>query len=179
MRRADAFERITSVLYEFEATHFSVARTLSQASMDPSILPTQSRFRPFHLRVAAANLEVTFALRMFAEFEAALQDYWTTASPTSRTRRAQMQTLINRTAARRRIPTAVVAEAHEVRAYRNAVVHDRLRAPRLTIHNCKSRLSRFITYLPLNWEKETMYQTVASTAPARAPSSMTNPMTMR
>jgi hypothetical protein len=151
MRRADAFERITSVLYEFEATHFSVARTLGEVAVDSNILPTQSRFRPFHLRNASANLEATFALRMFAEFEAALQDYWATASPASRTRRAQMQTLINRAAARRRIPTAIVTEAHEVRAYRNAVVHDRLRAPQLTIHNCKSRLSRFITYLPLNW----------------------------
>lgn len=151
MKRADAFERITSVLYEFEATHFSVARTLSEASVDANIIPAQSRFRPFHLRNASVNLEVTYALRIFAEFEAALQNYWAMASPASAARRMQMQTLMNRTAARRRIPAAIVAEAHEVRAYRNAVVHDRLRAPRLTIHHCKSRLSRFVTYLPLSW----------------------------
>lgn len=152
MTRSDAFNRIRVVLNELAAARFSVARTARESELEPTVLAlTDPTLCPSDLKICARNLDITYTLRMFSEFEAVLRDYWSAIQPCPRARRMRMQLLMNRVAARQYIATKVLDDAHDVREHRNDVVHDRLRVPRLTFHDCKSRLARFTGYLPLQW----------------------------
>lgn len=62
-----------------------------------------------------------------------------------------MELLISRIAAVRDIPMNCVEETHQVREYRNAAVHDTGGVDSMTFHECKSRLAKFLSYLPVRW----------------------------
>jgi hypothetical protein len=153
MKRADAFARVRAVLDEFAASRFSLGRTIAATSADSTVLSSiDQTLRPSDLRDCLENLEITYALRLFAEFETVLRDYWSVIRPSPRPRRTRVEILTDRVAARQQIPATVLSAAHAVREYRNNIVHDRLRTPRLTIHDCKSRIAFFISYLPVRWQ---------------------------
>jgi len=44
-----------------------------------------------------------------------------------------------------------VQDAHEVRDYRNDVIHQHLQDPRFDFQSCRSRLARFVRWLPQKW----------------------------
>ncbi len=102
------------------------------------------------LRNASEKLEGTYLIRLFAEFETGLRDYWearrTTRSP-SRTR-----DLLDGVAAMREIRLEQPANAQSVREYRNALVHERAEAkPHLSIAEARRHLCRYFRFLPPRW----------------------------
>ncbi|HWB54099.1 MAG TPA: hypothetical protein VG722_07900 [Tepidisphaeraceae bacterium] len=152
MNRSTAFERLKAAMNEFEAVRFCIERVHRTVVSDPTTLANPDlALRPSDLRESLRNLEVTYALRLFAEFEAVLRDYWGVKRPIPRPRHTRIEILLNRVASYNNIDTTTVASAHAVREYRNDIVHDRLRTPRFTIHDCKSRLATFLSYLPVSW----------------------------
>ena len=148
----EAFQQIRSVRDELLAADFALAFSLRQAEVDTSLLHTvDGLIGVVQLRRCAANLESTYMLRLFSSFEGILRDYWLAVRPARRARQTRMEVLMNRIVILRQIPHAVAQGAHDVRAYRNWLVHPQAGYPRLTFSECKSRLGYFLSYLPREW----------------------------
>ena len=75
MRKLDAWlERIKDVERQYLAAQVAATYFLEQVQRDPTILPD-------HLRLRAVTrmkneLEATYFIRLFAEFESGLRTYW-------------------------------------------------------------------------------------------------------
>jgi hypothetical protein len=96
----------------------------------------------------SANLEATYLIRLFAAFEAGVRSYWATVGKTVPLTRD----LIDAVAARRGIPDGPRAEVHEVREYRNGLIHERDNPSQPTpLPEARGRLRRFFSYLPERW----------------------------
>jgi hypothetical protein len=139
---------IRAVEREYVAARFSFHRSIEQARQDPSILPGGLRIREMDL--AAARLEGTYIIRLFAEFETALRIFIRKArrrTPPSRTR-----DLLESVAAIMRIPPDELRNAHAVREYRNVLIHEReAGADPLTITAVRGRLCLYLSFLPRHW----------------------------
>ncbi len=100
--------------------------------------------------LAAARLEGTYIIRLFAEFETALRAYLRETRrrpPPSRTR-----DLLESAAAIVHVPPEVLRNAHEVRDFRHVLVHEReATADPLTITEARGRLCVYFSFLPRKW----------------------------
>jgi hypothetical protein len=131
---------------EYAAMRQAADRFLAEVGRDPSILRGDARARD--LERASGHLEGTYVMRLFAEFETGLRDYWKTV------RRTQPSTkhLIDSIATQRHVPTDVIRDVHAVREYRNDLVHEREDAgDRIPIPQCRRRLCQFFGRLPVEW----------------------------
>ncbi|HEY7429088.1 MAG TPA: hypothetical protein VH682_32975 [Gemmataceae bacterium] len=68
------------------------------------------------------NLEATYIVRMYAEFEAALRDYWKTHK--GKDTHPKMVQLLNEAIPDQHFPQDCIDNADDVREYRNFLVHD-------------------------------------------------------
>jgi hypothetical protein len=119
MRRNDEWtSRVKSVESEYRTMRQAVGYFREAVFHEPGILERGSEFR--HIDVAADRLELTYFIRLFAEFESALRAYWATQKPT----KPKLTDLLDGAASRRRIPSTELEFAHAVRKYRNNLVHD-------------------------------------------------------
>jgi hypothetical protein len=100
------------------------------------------------VRETARNLEATYIIRLFSEFEGILQEHWVTSRPGQRIP-GTAKSLIDRVASSRRLPSRVRDDAHKVRDYRNSVVHPRL-PPAIAVdfRGALAALNRFLDPLP-------------------------------
>jgi hypothetical protein len=147
-RRFDWHERIKAVEREFWSVRIAIARLLELAQRDPCVLGEGPR--PQDIRAAAENIEGTYVVRMFAEFETGLRTYWTTILP--RARRTAVETLLDRVGDLRDIRPHIVRGTHEVREHRNHLVHHRDREiGTLTIAESRRRLATYFSRLPIEW----------------------------
>ncbi|HVT88633.1 MAG TPA: hypothetical protein VHD56_07270 [Tepidisphaeraceae bacterium] len=151
MARKEAFQRLGNIKDELEASRFAIECAQREIKSGKDTLKATSGVLPSHLRNCAANLEVTYSLRMFAGFEATLRKYLSAVRPSPRPRQTRMEHLMNRIATICSVPYDVLNQAHSVRKYRNEVIHQRELAGRLTFHDCKSHLGKFLSFLPLQW----------------------------
>ena len=140
--------RIKDVEQEFASTRLATNRLLAEAKRDATILQKAVSLRD--IQQASCRLDGTYIIRLFAEFETGLRQYWPTArgtDPPTRTR-----DLLDGIAATRRIPRDQLNDAHEVRDYRNNLIHDREeRSTPIPIAEARRRLCRFFSFLPLTW----------------------------
>ena len=146
----EAFSRLRDVRDELEAARFALAHAQA-AIADGQDFLRASAVKPSHVNQCASNLELTYVLRLFAEFEEVVRDYWNTVRPRRRPRRTNMEILLNRVAILCSIPYDTLQRAHAVREYRNTLVHAGGEGPLLTFHECKSRLGTFLSFLPTRW----------------------------
>jgi hypothetical protein len=103
----------------------------------------------------ADNLEATYLVRMYAEFEAALRDYWTTYR--KKDTHPPMVQLLNHSIPDQRFPQDFVDRADEVREYRNCLVHDEQEEPpatmvTFTVEQARSHLCAYLACLDPNWK---------------------------
>ena len=96
------------------------------------------------------DLEATYIIRLFAEFETALREAWGRAyRKTSHPRTIE---LLEAFAARCSVPPKLYASVDDVRRYRNALVHEEdLAATAIPIADAGKTLRRFLSWLPTNW----------------------------
>jgi len=142
-------DRVKAVEREHLATRFAVDRLLNLVRQDPTALVHELRIHD--IENASVRLEGTYIIRLFAEFETSLRMFWSASrakGPPSRTR-----DLLNGVAARRRIPDDRVEGAHEVRDYRNVLVHERKEeeAAPISIGQARGHLCHFLSFLPQVW----------------------------
>ncbi len=105
--------------------------------------------RPRNLKLADENLEATYIIRMFAEFESAIRSFWKTIRPKTRT---QTESLLDRVGDRCGVPIEVARNVQVVRLYRNKLVHERdQECETVTIKDTRSRLATYLAFLPREW----------------------------
>lgn len=145
-RRDDAIRRLKSVEDEFRAARFALDEAVLAAESDP-LRAGAARVTPSQLALAHSNADVTYLVRLFAEFESFLRGYWATLRKTE----PPTRTLIGITSRRKSIPADLHQQVQAVRQYRNDVVHGGLVTPRWALSQCRSRLCRFLAHLPDDW----------------------------
>jgi hypothetical protein len=98
--------------------------------------------------LALKNLEGTYVIRLFAEFETGAREYWGAKWATD----PKAVDLLDGLAARCGIPDTQRDNAHKVRDYRNSLVHERMDEPDVVpIDKARSYLCHFFSYLPPRW----------------------------
>jgi len=139
-------ERIKATAREFLVARRAADRFAVELERDSSLLPAEAKMRD---AVAMSdNLEGTYLLRLFAAFESGLRSYWATI----RTTKPPVRDLLDSIAGDRDVPDNVCDEVHEVRNYRNALVHetDEEIEP-VPLADARRRLCTFFARLPDNW----------------------------
>jgi hypothetical protein len=145
--RDDWQRRIKAVEREFVAVRIAVDRLQQEVAREPAIL--RGRVEPRDLTRAWEALEGTYLTRMFAEFETGLRLYWATLRDTN----PRGVDLLNSIAAQRGIPDDQRDEVHEVREYRNSLVHEREDEDidPIPLATARGRLCTFFSFLPREW----------------------------
>lgn len=138
--------RIKFVEREYMAIRQATDRFQQDARANPNII-TQN-LRPGEILKASRNLEGTYIIRLFAEFETGARQYWDAMWQTE-PRRVD---LLNGLAARCRIPDPERERSHQVREYRNQLVHEREDAfEAIPIAVARGYLCHFFSFLPPRW----------------------------
>ncbi|MEX0977761.1 MAG: hypothetical protein WDZ48_02855, partial [Pirellulales bacterium] len=92
-----------------------------QVQSDPTLL--KDDIRPRYLVVTAASLEGTYIVRLFAEFETGLREFWHTVRVKKPPNK--VHDLMQSLASRSKVGIDQLQNAHKVREYRNVLVHER------------------------------------------------------
>jgi hypothetical protein len=104
---------------------------------------------PRDLKSADENLEGTYLIRMFAEFETGVRSFWKTIRPRAKT---QTEALLNQVGVQRAVPSDILNLAHAVRKYRNKLLHDRNEeVDEVTITDARRSLQIYVSRLPIEW----------------------------
>ena len=147
-RREERLERIRRVEREYQVAAVAIGGLGRQLRADPSALAGDDlRHRDF--LACCDNLEATYLIRLFAEFEAGLRQVWQTlVRPTS----PPAQILLDSVAARFYIPATWLDRVHAVRLYRNGLVHDAdEKVEKISLVDAGSQLCRYFSRLPTTW----------------------------
>jgi hypothetical protein len=147
-RREERLERIRRVEREYQIAAIAIGGLGRQFRADPSALAgDELRHRDF--LACRDNVEATYLIRLFAEFEAGLRQMWRTlVRPTS----PPAQILLDSVAARFFIPATWLAQVHEVRLYRNSLVHEAdEEIEKISLVDARSHVCRYFSRLPTTW----------------------------
>src|SRR5687767_11142829 len=119
-KRGEWPSRVKAIEREFSALRLAAARLLEHAGNDPNILASDG-IRTRDVGNAYLHLEGTYLIRLFAEFETGLRLYWETVKDTH----PRMEDLVKGVASRRKISHDLIGSVHQIREYRNSLVHER------------------------------------------------------
>lgn len=147
-RREERLERIRRVEREYQVAAVALGNLGRQLPADPSALAADE-LRQRDFLACRDNLEATYLIRLFAEFEAGLRQVWQTlVRPTS----PPAQILLDSIAARFYIPAVWLARVHKVRLYRNSLVHESdENIEKMSLVDARSQLCRYFSRLPTTW----------------------------
>lgn len=138
--------RIKTIEKEYVAMRQAADRFRQAALDDPTILG--GNLHHGEIVVASRNLEGTYVVRLFAEFESGARQYWGAKWDTD----PKTVDLLNGLAARCVIPDTQRDNAHLVREYRNSLVHEREDKPEaVQIAVARHYLCHFFSFLPPKW----------------------------
>jgi hypothetical protein len=103
----------------------------------------KNQLRVRDLQIAIDRLESTYLIRLFAVFESGLRSYW--EDILSRSSVPKMQDLVNSVAGQWQIGIDLVRDVHEVRKYRNFLVHSGEFVPKVAMADARARLCTFVS----------------------------------
>ena len=151
MERDVAFNLLVNIRDEHQAARFAVTETghAFQVSAEWVRAGLDAGVTSGKLARCARNLEATYVIRLFSEFEGILLSYW--QGGLGRRTRPKVHVLIERIADIRKCDSTTRADAHEVQEYRNDIIHEQLRDARLTLQQCQNQLDVFLSWLPPRW----------------------------
>jgi len=152
MTRQGFLQHLRSIENEYLTAALSVRRLRATARGDHSLLRNEG-LTVGDLEACQGNLESTYVIRLFAEFEAPLRLYWRDARRRASWETINARTLIDNVAAYQYVPESVRDSVHEVRDFRNSLVHQsaEMGIAALTFAQCRSSLCRFLSFLPFAW----------------------------
>src|SRR5205809_1040402 len=136
MTHQEAYRKLDEVRDEFDAVRLTLAHALHGYQNKTDLWRNLGKVTLHDLEVSVDNLPITYFLRLFAEFEGILRDYWVNGR--GRSTSPRMMDLMNSIAAYCFIGNDDLADAHEVREYRNHVIHQHLQDPRFDFQTCRS-----------------------------------------
>lgn len=147
-KREQRIERMQRVMREYHTALVALNMLGELLAQNPSALNTR-RLSPNDFKNLRRNLETTFLVRLFAEFESGLRDLW---SGLGRSTVPKMLGLLASLAAVRAVPATAVRHVHDVRLFRNALVHEEAEhAPPVTLSEATRRLQYFFSRMPADW----------------------------
>ncbi len=143
---------LKAIEHEYWVADLAMRRLADQARRDPTILDRDMRVRG--IAEALSNLNGTYGIRLFAEFETGLRKFWGTTRIEAEPR--GIAEIIDRIAARHGIGHVELTNAHRARRYRNRQIHDSEEVGEtLEMSDCRSVLCTFLGKMPPNWEPPT------------------------
>lgn len=148
MRRFACHDALKSVTRSFRAATQAVAALILIAKRHPELLPGDAPSAS-DLRSLLDELEDAYLVKLFAAFEGVLRQYWNAQGrPTTPPTHA----LLTGIAARRRIPQDVVDWVHDIRGFRNKLVHEEHAAVEpISVSEASRWLHEFLARLPEEW----------------------------
>lgn len=147
--RQRRMERMRAIVREYRVAGIAARDLQALFRSDPSVL-SDEQLRNEDFRHYQDNLESTYLIRLYAEFEAGLREAW--GSAFGQVTSPRMRDLIDSVAARRLISEPWRDAVHDVRAYRNALVHEGgIDIPPIGLSEALGHLCRFFSALPLDW----------------------------
>lgn len=147
--RDDWGQRIKAVERQYKTARLALERLRTQSLVDASIslqFPDAN-----NVKETLAGLELTYVIRIFAVFENGLRSYWQKVKPG---KKPDMKPLIDAIGSKRKVSYNVLKEAHEVREYRNQIVHQKKpneAAISIAMDEVRKRLSMYFDRLPFQW----------------------------
>ena len=120
-KKFEWLERVKAVEREYVATRLALRRLSDIVHQDATALEGNLQVRD--LQNACDRLEGTYLVRLFAEFETCLRTFWLTIKKSN----PRTRDLLNSVTGKKntRIPYDHIKHAHDVRKYRNNLVHER------------------------------------------------------
>jgi hypothetical protein len=101
------------------------------------------------MKALAEELPDVYFVRMFAGFESSLRDYWQT---NVRATKPSTEQLVTSIAGRRGIPQDTLDAVHEIREFRNFLIHEGYAVKkRFTIEEASGYLNTYLARLPFEW----------------------------
>lgn len=144
--RREWLERIKAVEREFLAARAAVNEFVSAIRIDPSKLPRNTQVRDAN--TMSDHLEGTYLIRLFAAFEAGLRSY----RESRRATKPPVRDLVNSVAGEHGIPDELRDQVHEIREYRNTLVHEaEQEAEPVALSVARGRLCTYFARLPDEW----------------------------
>ena len=139
--------RRVAIRSEYRAIQFA-AEYVAHSWQSLPIRENPTHVRQVQVRDAVRKLEATYLLRLFAEFEAVLQDHLLAVQP-QRTAPHRAEHLLNRVASLHRTAPAARDGAHRVRVYRNSLVHRQaFSGETISFLDAPALLNHFLAWLP-------------------------------
>jgi hypothetical protein len=149
VERDDWGQRIKEVERQQKTARLAVERLRTQMHRDTSIALRFPDVR--NVTPTLQELDPTYVIRIFAVFENGLRSYWNTEKPG---KKPDMKPLMDAIGSRRKIDYNILKEAHEVRDYRNQIVHQKMKGEAklsYTMEEVRRRLSLYFDRLPFQW----------------------------
>ena len=148
-RKQRRLERIRAIEREFLIALLAADGLEERFRADPSLF-NADRLQVVDHRNFRENLEATYLVRLFAEFEAGLREAWELAYHRSTV--PSVRDLIDSLHAQCSIPDAWRARVHGIRVHRNTLVHQGGEdADPIGLREACSYLCRFFSGLPHRW----------------------------
>src|SRR5438477_5071231 len=126
MTRSAAYDTLARVRDEMEAARFAISIVLRDRHLHLAAAPAPvgRALSIGDVQRCRGNLEITYILRLFATWEAILRDFW--LHGIRRNTEPDLVQLVDSLAGRRNVDPATVAGAHDLRRFRNEIVHENL-----------------------------------------------------
>jgi hypothetical protein len=121
----DIFHEMHDTVFEHRVVAVAVVRYQADVQAATATLPTGTE--PHHLAAAVDELEGTYLIRLWAVSETAWKSYWrySTNNPSGRIRAFDLIQWAQGIQEGRPVPAAIRPLVHQVRDYRNFLVHER------------------------------------------------------
>lgn len=148
----EIFDRLKATLREYRAVADAVEQQLTEVQGGRSEPPSGTSLQDY--ASARLHLEPTYLVRMWAEFESALRSYrrYLVKDPGDNIRAFDLINWARGIEAGRKVDDAYADLVHEVRRYRNSLVHEREEAiPAVALEEARHRLSAYLSKLPPHW----------------------------
>ena len=148
MTRWEAFELIRRARNEFDAARFALTHVSSELNRSPELYRKAERAKVTvsELKRCSNNIQITFIIRLFSEFEAILRDYWLEGM--QRVSEPNMQRLMDWIASQCNMDAPDLAIAHQMRDYRNKVIHNKPGALIFDLPATSKGLGMYLRWLP-------------------------------
>jgi hypothetical protein len=153
IKRQLRIQRINNVFQEYLAASTAAELLVAETKPNPSYGSSKG-WDPKAGDAFVANLEATYLIRIYAEFEAGLRDYWLTYR--KKDTQPMMYQLLNQAIPTQHFTQDCIDRADEVREYRNFLVHDIEGEPNddrksFTVRDAKKHLCAYIACLDVAW----------------------------